>query len=173
MPSTIRYQSNGQKQWGFEAPADSPGTLQWFKLLLVDAKDLPPSIASSQYLRQARSTAEAAHKSPQDITRDYLSLLWAHTVEVMRENQGKSVVDVLPFRVVLTVPATWAAIPKIVNLLEKAAEQAGITAHRDCGATTLKIVAEPEAAAFAVIKDAERMEHFYVSFTSESDEKTV
>lgn len=64
------------------------------------------------------------------------------------------VVDSMPFRVVLTVPATWGEIPYVSQRLADAAELAGITASRRCGETKLDIASEPEAAAFSTLMDA-------------------
>ena len=145
-----------------EAARDDPTTLQWFKLLLVNDKDLPGSVASCDYLERARAALKVAKKTAQEVVRDYLALLWEHIVDSITKAQRKSIVDQFRFRVVLTVPATWADEPRIVGILEQAATQAGIKAHRDCGQTTLNFAAEPEAAAFSEMKDSEHQNSFQV-----------
>jgi len=77
-------------------------------------------------------------------------------MESMHKHLRSEVIDSLPFRVVLTAPATWSTSGKAYARLEQAAEQAGIRKKRPCGVTDLRIVSEPEAAAFATMIDAHK-----------------
>jgi molecular chaperone DnaK (HSP70) len=153
VPSTIRYHNDGRKFWGFEASLDDPTTLRWFKLLLVDDRDMKQEIKTCPYIKKARSSLEASQKQPQEVVQDYLSLLWGHTIENLCKQQRRVIVDAMPFRVVLTVPATWAKTPNATERLRRAAERAGILDDRPCGETKLHVVAEPEAAAFAIMME--------------------
>jgi hypothetical protein len=105
-------------------------------------------------IQEAKAALKKAGKQPQEVVKDYLSLIWEYTKESMCRELTQAVVDSLPFRVVLTFPATWGKVPKASELLYQAAKQAGILARRDCGSTELNTVHEPEAAAFATLKDA-------------------
>jgi hypothetical protein len=164
VPTTIRYHNDGHKSWGFQASADDPATFQWFKLLLVDDKDMTPEIKSCSYILEAKAALKKAGKQPQEVVRDYLSLIWAYTIESMNKHLKQELIDGLPFRVVLTVPATWSTIPNASERLFQAAQQSGILDKRSCGDTELNIVAEPEAAAFATLVDARRDRELEVSY---------
>jgi hypothetical protein len=164
VPSTIRYSNDGSTKWGFRASTDDPATLRWFKLLLVDEKDMTPEIKACSYIQEAKAALKNADKQPQEVVRDYLSLVWTYTIESMHRHLGKELVDGLPFRVVLTAPATWSTIPNVLAKLERAAEQAGIADERPCGNTKLDIVQEPEAAAFATLVDVRKDRQLQVSY---------
>ena len=74
---------------------------------------------------------------------------------------GAEVVEQIPFRVVLTVPAIWKA--HACKKMNDAARKAGIVSERDCGPTTLKIMTEPECAARATFGDLEERPDVRVS----------
>jgi len=76
VPSTIRYKEDGTMNWGFEASTDDPTTLHWFKLLLVDDKDMTAGIQSCSYIQEAKVALRKAGKQPQEVVRDYLSQVW-------------------------------------------------------------------------------------------------
>lgn len=78
-----------------------------------------------------------------------VKLLWEHTLECLKKSRGKGLVDSTPFDVVLTVPAVWPESAR--NRMRKAAEGAGILGKRLGGATNLKFVSEPEAAAISIL----------------------
>jgi hypothetical protein len=168
VPTTIRYHNNGHRSWGFQASKDDPATLQWFKLLLVDEKDMAPEVKSCSYILEAKAALKRAGKQPQEVVRDYLSLVWAYTIESINKHFRHEIIDYLPFRVVLTAPATWATTPNASERLFQAAQQSGILDKRSCGDTVLKIVAEPEAAAFATLLDACRDRELEVSYLASS-----
>jgi len=166
VPSTIRYKEDGTRNWGFEASTDDPATLQWFKLLLVDDKDMAAEIQSCSYIKEAKVALRKAGKEPQDVVRDYLSEVWDYTMKSMHKHLRTEVIDSLPFRVVVTAPATWSKSGRAYARLEQAAEQAGIRKPRPCGVTDLRIVSELEAAAFATMIDAHKdrvLEVYYLS----------
>lgn len=103
---------------------------------------------------QAKAALQKAGKKPQEVVRDYLALVWTYTIECMCRHLTPDIIEELPFRVELTVPATWATTPQASERLRQAAAQAGILDRRLGGETELNIVAEPEAAAFATLMDA-------------------
>jgi molecular chaperone DnaK (HSP70) len=155
VPSTIIYHKDGRTSWGFEAPPEDPSTLQWFKLLLMDEKDMKPEVRSHPYVLKARKAIEQSAKQPREVVSDYLALVWGHAIDNIVNTKRRTIVDALPFRVVLTVPAIWGRFPHVIRKLREAARQAGILNPRSGGDTELSIVAEPEAAAFATLKDGE------------------
>jgi molecular chaperone DnaK (HSP70) len=154
VPSTIRYHDDGRKIWGFDASPDDVDTLQWFKLLLVEDRDMKENIRNCDYIKKAKASLAKAGKQPQEVVKDYLSLIWTQAVGSICKDMRRVIVDSMPFRVVLTVPATWGEIPYVSQRLVDAAELAGITANRRCGETKLDIASEPEAAAFSTLMDA-------------------
>jgi molecular chaperone DnaK (HSP70) len=165
VPSTIRYQNGGGKSWGYQAAKDDPSTIQWFKLLLVDDKNMDDNIRTCEYISSARDAISKAKKQPQEVVKDYLALVWEHIVESMAKFLGDDVVESFPFRVVLTVPATWFETPRASDRLQEAAKEAGIMDHRVCGATQLDVASEPEAAAFQVLRDSREDQNISVVIT--------
>ncbi|EEU48642.1 uncharacterized protein NECHADRAFT_90172 [Fusarium vanettenii 77-13-4] len=123
-PTQLWYNSNNDVTWGYSIPADNDA-LKWFKLLLLKRGDIPADIAASEQLATARRLQEATGKQP---------LL----------NKSK-------FHVVITLPAIWP--PYAQRLMKQAAGLSGILTPRPCGATTVRFVSEPEAAALATIQD--------------------
>lgn len=169
VPSTIRYKENNTRDWGFEASTDDPATLQWFKLLLVDDKDMTAGIQSCSYIQEAKAALKKAGKQPQEVVRDYLSEVWEYTLKIMHKNLPSDIIDSLPFRVVLTAPAIWTKEGKAYARLEQAAEQAGIRKERNGLVTDLRIVSEPEAAAFATLSDARKDRELKVTYLNSNN----
>jgi hypothetical protein len=105
VPTKILYTSSGVK-WGYEIlPEEKP--LQWFKLLLLEPKDLPPNVHDSHHMKEARSRLQSARKEASTVVGDYLRQLWKYTISEMIKEKGASAVDGQPFRVVITIPAIW------------------------------------------------------------------
>nr|POE77908.1 hypothetical protein CFP56_09551 [Quercus suber] len=150
-PTELCYDTtDGKPAWGFDIPANKEA-IAWFKLLLVDQDKLPEKYRESKQLMRARKLAADASKTPVDLVADYLRLLWKHTLDSIKRERGDVAVDGSPFRVWLTVPAIWDAIS--CSRMREAAEKAGILSFRSAGPTVLDLVAEPEAAALAVLDD--------------------
>jgi hypothetical protein len=127
--------------------------LQWFKLLLLNDEDLPAHLRNAEQLKRVREIIQASGKTVDDIITDYLRRLWGHVMSSVSRQLGQALVDRMPFRVVLTVPAIWK--PYACKRMNDAARRAGIVTDRDCGPTSLKIVPEPECAARATLADLE------------------
>lgn len=90
-------------------------------------------------------------KSNVEIVADYLKQLWRHAEEDIRRGRGESAVSGVPFKVWITVPAIWSE--EAQKNVRSAAELAGIVERQSGPATSINLVAEPEAAAFAVLRD--------------------
>jgi len=151
-PTEIVYNSSRFNKrvvsWGYEVPANQT-PLKWFKLCLVDESKLSADIRRSQHLITARQMLADHGLTAVDAAADYLRQLWKYTLESLERELGKTAVNGLPFRVIVTVPACWKDAA-MTNTLE-AAKKAGIKDHRLCGETTLDLVPEPEAAALATL----------------------
>ncbi|KAF2835264.1 actin-like ATPase domain-containing protein [Patellaria atrata CBS 101060] len=148
-PTEICY-SGSEIFWGYDiAPEDEP--LRWFKLLLVDEADLQPEVRNAPQILRARQLLQKLGKNVVDVVADYLRLLWQHAIESIERERGKTSVNGLPFKVVVTLPAIWK--PNSQNRMHEAARKAGILDDRLCGDTQLQFVPEPEAAALATLVD--------------------
>ncbi|KAF5575134.1 hypothetical protein FPANT_11463 [Fusarium pseudoanthophilum] len=150
-PTQIHYGRNNQDvKWGYGiSPEHEP--LKWFKLLLLEPKDIPPGVSESTQLKEARRLLANARKEPVEVVTSFLRKIWDHSVESIRRAIGEDVVKRSRFQVVITLPAIWA--PYAQQRMKVAAKQAGILDPRLAGPTTLRFVSEPEAAALATIKD--------------------
>ena len=149
MPTEIQYGSN-TVSWGYDvSPEEEP--IRWFKLLLVQDTDLTPDLRTSTQIRRARQLVREHYKTAVAVIADYLRLLWNHAIEDITRSRGESAVKGSTFQVWITVPAIWQE--DACGRMREAAERAGITKRRTAGPTTLELVAEPEAAALAVLDD--------------------
>lgn len=150
-PSEIFYPlDGGEIRWGYDVPLDEE-PIRWFKLLLVSEEDLSPDLQKSAQIKRARELVRVREQDPIDVVADYLRLLWAHALEDIVRDRGKSALAGSPFKVWITVPAIWE--PDARERMLKAAEKAGITQRRAIGPTTVDFVAEPEAAALSVLDE--------------------
>ncbi|KAL6918247.1 hypothetical protein FSHL1_009674 [Fusarium sambucinum] len=146
-PTELFYE-HGKTMWGYGVPRDVD-PVRWFKLLLLKDEDQPPEIKGHEYLIKARNMLADEGKSTVDAIADYLRLLWGHVLEAIIKARGKNVVEALCFHVVITVPAIWKNYAR--DSMLEAAQNAGITASRRAGPTTISFAPEPEAAALASI----------------------
>jgi molecular chaperone DnaK (HSP70) len=147
----LYFDKNGHDvKWGYGIPLDKE-PLKWFKLLLLDATDLPAEIVNSIQLQEARRLTNETGKEPIAIIASFLRKLWDHSVESIRRAIGAESFEQSKFHVVITLPAIWP--PYAQNQMKQAAQQSGILDVRPAGTTTLQFISEPEAAALATIKD--------------------
>ncbi|KAI8719009.1 hypothetical protein NCS52_00681200 [Fusarium sp. LHS14.1] len=138
-PTQLCYNSNNDATWGYSIPADNDA-LKWFKLLLLKRGDIAADIAKSEQLATARRLQEATGKQPVEIIACFLKKLI-----------GAELLNKCKFHVVITLPAIWP--PYAQRFMKQAAGLSGILTLRPCGATTVRFVSEPEAAALATIQD--------------------
>ncbi|KAF5693353.1 Hsp70 chaperone protein [Fusarium denticulatum] len=150
-PTQIHYgHHNRDIKWGYGIPPEHE-PLKWFKLLLLEPKDILQGTANSTQLKEALRLQGKAGKEPVEIVACFLQKIWDHSVESIRRTIGDDVMKRSNFQVVITLPATWP--PYAEHRMKVAAKQAGILDPRPAGPTTLRFVSEPEAAALATIKD--------------------
>lgn len=136
--------------WGYGIdPKQEP--LKWFKLCLEQKKHLHPNVQKSDQLAKAERMLNDKGKTATDATADYLRQLWRSIKEDLGRQCGATAVRGLLFHVILTVPAMW--LDSAQNNTRTAAKQAGILELRLCGATTLDLIPEPEAAALATLAE--------------------
>jgi len=124
-------------------------TIRWFKLLLLKDEDIPTDIRESEYLQDARKKLRE-HPVYQadgvvDLVARFLGDMWGVILKDINKAMSEDVVDNLPLRVAITVPAIWPSYAR--QKMKQAAERAGILSRKSKAETTLVIVEEPEAAA--------------------------
>ncbi|KAJ3462465.1 hypothetical protein MRS44_007251 [Fusarium solani] len=132
-------------KWGYEvAPSMKP--MRWFKMLLLREEDIgKDTIQDSVYVREARQQLRERGRSAENVVAIFLSKLWEHTLAQL----GTKMLDGLPFKVAITVPAIWP--PYAEEAMRRAAQAAGILEYRHAGDTTLELIQEPEAAALSIL----------------------
>ncbi|KXH67146.1 hypothetical protein CSAL01_08743 [Colletotrichum salicis] len=69
VPSSILFQGKrGNTSWGYAIPNDGKQEpLKWFKLLLVDERDLPDNIRDSSQIATARRLAKSRSRRPRSV----------------------------------------------------------------------------------------------------------
>lgn len=149
VPTRIKFDSSGVR-WGFQSPFDCE-TIAWFKLLLINEKDLPRDILNCSYYKAARTRQKEIGKSPVEIVASFLACLWQHSLQAIEGCLGEKFIKECRFHIVFTVPAIWPHYAH--NLMREAAAKAQILRVRPCGITTLQFISEPEAAALAIVKE--------------------
>lgn len=148
-PTAISY-SGGKVTWGYGIPVEAQA-LQWFKLLLIDSKDLSDEVRDSVKIKQARDAIRKQNRTPISIIAEYLRHLWEHCLKQIGTSISNSLVRYSKFHVVITVPAIWPQYAR--SRMREAARYAGILDERIGGPTQLDIISEPEAAALATLRD--------------------
>lgn len=144
------YSSGSDTSWGYSVP-DDKDALKWFKLLLIDEKDMPAEITISSQFQRSRELLEIMKKSPIDAIACFLSKIWSHAMDNIESKLGKELVQNSEFQVVVTLPAIWP--PYARYRMEQAVEVSGIRSPRPCGNTTVCFISEPQAAALATMHD--------------------
>ncbi|KAF5714917.1 Hsp70 chaperone protein [Fusarium globosum] len=150
-PTQLFYDEKAQGvKWGYGIPSENE-PLKWFKLLLLEPKDIPVEVAASTQLQEARRLQNKVMKDPIEIIATFLRNLWDHTTESIKRTLGADLVRRCKLQVVITLPAIWP--PYAQQRMKQAAQRSGILDARSAGATSLHFISEPEAAALATIKD--------------------
>ncbi|CZR34230.1 uncharacterized protein FPRO_01385 [Fusarium proliferatum ET1] len=150
-PTQLFYDERAQGvKWGYGIPSENE-PLKWFKLLLLETKDIPVEVAASTQLQESRRLKYKVMKDPIEIIATFLRNLWDHTTESIKRTIGADLVRRCKLQVVITLPAIWP--PYAQQRMKQAAQQSGILDARSAGATSLHFISEPEAAALATIKD--------------------
>ncbi|KAH6632067.1 hypothetical protein F5144DRAFT_612594 [Chaetomium tenue] len=151
-PNRHSFGPKGKTSWGYNIPFDAEQG-KWFKLLLIDDKDLPEDVRKSTKIKEARTYLKKHNKTPVAVIAGFLRLLWNHCNQRITETVSRSLVNYSKFHIVITLPAIWPDYAR--NRMREAAEQAGMLAARVAGETTLSFISEPEAAALATLSDME------------------
>ncbi|KAF9766862.1 hypothetical protein IL306_000668 [Fusarium sp. DS 682] len=152
VPSAIFYHhlNDEDPAWGFTTPHDE-NVLRWFKLLLVDEKDLPEHIQHSVQLKTARALMLKANKTPVQILGDYLRKLWGHCRQNIVKAEGQRMMKISVVNLVVTLPAIWPHYVR--SRMTEALGHSGLLNVTRDGETTLSFISEPEAAALTCLKE--------------------
>ena len=151
-PTAISFGPKKKATWGYNIPFDAEQG-KWFKLLLIDDKDLPEDVRKSTKIKEARAYLKKHNKTPTAVIAQFLRLLWNHCNQRIIESIGRSLVNYSKFHIVITLPAIWPDYAR--GRMREAASQAGMLSQRVAGETTLSFISEPEAAALATLSDME------------------
>lgn len=139
VPSKISYEKEGIK-WGFQIKPFQT-CIECFKLCL-DPNLRPPDFVS---LPNIYAQLQQHGKSVQDVVRDYLQMLYDHTITMLTRSLGQTFVENTKIEFILTCPAVWSDRSKNATL--QAAEGTGMA--RSC---KIRLISEPEAAALYTLK---------------------
>ncbi|KAK4154993.1 hypothetical protein C8A00DRAFT_13902 [Chaetomidium leptoderma] len=151
-PTAISFGSKRKVSWGYSIPLDAKQA-RWFKLLLIDDKDLPADVRKSTKIKEARAYLKKHNKTPIAVIADFLRLLWNHCNQRITETVSRNLVNYSKFHIVITLPAIWPDYAR--GRMREAVGQAGMLGERVAGETTLSFISEPEAAALATLSDME------------------
>ncbi|KAK4087199.1 hypothetical protein Purlil1_8497 [Purpureocillium lilacinum] len=149
VPTALRHDENGNVTgWGYGVPPRSQ-SVRWFKLLLLEEKDVPKHVRCSTQFRAAREYQFDHKLDPVDMAASFLKHLWEHSLNLITRELGKELVDKSRFHIVITVPAMWPLYAH--GRMRQAAQKAGLLAEHQGRETRLNLVSEPEAAALAIV----------------------
>lgn len=141
VPSSISYVDGQPQKWGYLVGV-SDESFRGIKILLEDEEDhRHPHMV--ELVRDSNTLLRKVQKTAQEVVADYLKFLWEYTIDDIRKFHP-DYQHIFSIRVVLTVPAIWS--PAAKHKTQQAAKLAGIPGK-------IQMVAEPEAAALATLKD--------------------
>ena len=143
----MSFDKNGKIKWGYTA--GTVDIIKWMKILLEPTHDYAKDAA----VVDTKKLLAKLHKTAEEVVADYLKELWNYAVKEIARKKGDEWRNIYKLRVVLTVPAVWTAGAKDRTL--RAARKAGMP-------NEIQLVAEPEAAALAVLRDKSEMKDLEV-----------
>ncbi|KAM0346115.1 hypothetical protein ACHAPU_005884 [Fusarium lateritium] len=152
-PSAIfyRYLNDQSPSWGYAAPDDDDSVLRWFKLLLLDEKDLPEKVQKSPQVKAGRSLLHKYNKTAVQVFADYLSKIWDHSYPQIEAAEGDQFTDLYPLHFVVTLPAIWPVYVR--KRMTEAMQLAGLLSLTSVGDTKISFISEPEAAALTSLNE--------------------
>ncbi|KAJ4985396.1 hypothetical protein SVAN01_09151 [Stagonosporopsis vannaccii] len=144
--SQLSYKDGKLWHWGYSVHLTEKA-LVWFKLLLEPAnKYAQDSFKVGETLQQLA----VLDKTPEDVTADYIRIVWQHIKEDIQKVLGNDWETVYSVRAVLTVPAIWSDNAKARTL--RIACMAGLPEN-------VSLLSEPEAAALAILRERKEEGH--------------
>lgn len=107
VPTAIEFVKNGvtiRPNWGNFAQ-HAPGSLKWFKLLLLNDEDLRAEVRNSEHIRAARARLEEFDMTVTEVIGRYLKELWEGALVLIKADASQATVANSRFHVVVTLPA--------------------------------------------------------------------
>lgn len=149
VPTRLSIIETSPMKWGFETAFDDE-PLGLFKLLLLRAEDLPPSVRTARDFQKAQVEAANTGLSPNQIVAADLRCIRTHLSQILvwrKDHQG-------PVQLVLTLPAQW---PDTIALdMREILQDADMRPSMFVGDIDLMILRESEAAALSTVADVEK-----------------
>lgn len=102
--NTASLGSDGEYEWG-NAAKGKEGSLEWFKLLLVDEDDLQEEVRNSEPVKEARARLSELGQTPEEVISIYLEVLWKQCLVKLKAEVSQATVDLSRFHIVITLPA--------------------------------------------------------------------
>lgn len=146
VPTTMDTTLGPTIHWGYGVPEDVDA-FRLFKLLLLHPDDLEPGVRNWAAFQNAQERGGKSRRSANDLAGTYLCQLWKH---FLARTQLSST-EREQMRIVVSLPASWP--DTILATMKDILVQAGIIGSRH--GHNLQFVREPQAAALAMIYDAE------------------
>ncbi|KAF5020932.1 hypothetical protein F66182_7037 [Fusarium sp. NRRL 66182] len=152
VPSAILYShlNDESPAWGYATPLEET-VMRWFKLLLVDEKDLPEWVRGSPQVSTVRALMQKANKTPIQVLGDYLRRVWDHSHGNIQRSVGQRMMKLSRVHVVVTLPAIWPQYAR--ERMTKALEHAGLLEVTRGEKTSVGFISEPEAAALMCLEE--------------------
>lgn len=150
VPSRLHYDDQDVVTgWGYEDPNRGARTLEWFKLALVPAEQLPLHLRDSAKLKQTVMEIRKLGIDATMVMAQYMERITTHALREIKDSIGRRDFDSTPFHVVITIPAIWGnqEVEKM-----KSAAASSILQSRPAGLTSHEFLSEPEAAVQAYAK---------------------
>ncbi|PGH05456.1 hypothetical protein GX51_02980 [Blastomyces parvus] len=149
VPTMIDDQSDNSnyRGWGYGISSTTHCS-SWFKLHMAPDDTLSTKDDPLLFQSVGPSLLRIPDgETPEILCEEYLRRLYKHVMERVSTIYGQSVVDALPIKAVLTIPADWDRKYQIT--LRAAAQRAGIATRNNDSILTID---EPEAAALAAFE---------------------
>lgn len=151
MPTILRYDEQGKVvSWGYEAIGGDGIAIEWFKLAIIPAKDLPPNLRNAAKLKETRKTLSDMNVNVTKVIEDYITIIWKYARGEMEKFLRRRIIQSIPIHVVIAIPAMWGnqAIDTMKNALAS-----NILASSLEQQVTYNFISEPEAALQAYAKE--------------------
>ncbi|KAK2596396.1 hypothetical protein N8I77_013288 [Diaporthe amygdali] len=151
VPTILRYDEQGKVvSWGYEAIGGDGIAIEWFKLAIIPAKDLPPNLRNAVKLKETRKTLSDMNVNVTKVIEDYITSIWKYARGEMEKFLRRRILQSIPIHVVIAIPAMWGnqAIDTMKNALASNILASSLEQH-----VTYNFISEPEAALQAYGKE--------------------
>ncbi len=102
-PTAISFAPKAKVDWGHGIPCDAE-KIEWFKLLIVDHKDLPKDVQAFPKIKEARAYLKKNGKTAIEVIALFLRHLWNHAIQRITATVGRGLVNFSKFTSSLPFP---------------------------------------------------------------------